>query len=404
MTRNYYVQARPAKNPSAKKRNSAPPALPVILAMLWLYYAYEVFAASRRPDPWITAEWLISWPNGFQRRGLIGELIIDFSNGIGFSPATMVAVLQTLFCGIFLYGLWLLLRDNFSGEALLLMTLPTGLAVYFYDLGYLGRKEIIFFAVSVWWVIYKRKNADGSWPIDFAFLLAFTFVYFSHEGLALFAPILSVPFLARGASFRKTVSCVVPGFAGAFSLLLIFLSPNPSSLATCRRLLTLGYPESVCAGAISWLDRGITEVWAIVSDELIGKPAALLYALSMLWLFTIFIIAAHFNSGTKTGSIPAIKYLVAIVLTAPIFILSLDWGRWVHIITVATTLVFLVRSETRGSVATFTMIRRLEPIKFSIYWAIAIFQLFFLGQSHYGGRFLNLITVAVEMIQAKLGI
>lgn len=374
----------------------------LLFFLMWTYYSYEAFAAASRRDPWLTAEWLISWPAGFQRRGFIGEVILNLAEVLYIDATILVSVFQSLFFGVFLVGLGKLLGRFSSKKALVLLTLPTGLIVYIYDLGYVGRKEVILFAVGVWWMLYKLKCSKPHVVNEFMFFLLFLATFLSHEGLAFFSPMLAMSFLSKSKSPREIVSSILPVIASAIGLFVLTIGVPPSALENCKRLMGLGYGEDICSGAVSWLDRDVASVFRVVSGELVGKPASFLYLAALIWaIVTISVTSREYFAGSSSARNSIL--ISAMLFSTPIFLLSLDWGRWIHILTILTT-ISMVASDHQPKPMELPTKTAVDTRSISG-WLIsfAMFQVFLLGVSHYGGNFVNVLVAGLTWWHQRFG-
>jgi hypothetical protein len=98
-------------------------------------------------DSWIYGEWLISYADGFQRRGLSGTLIFLVADTIGLKPLDVVFVLQSIFVLLCLWLLFQLVTANPVPLIVLLGVISPMATLYFLvEPAVVGRKEIVFYS------------------------------------------------------------------------------------------------------------------------------------------------------------------------------------------------------------------------------------------------------------------
>jgi len=141
----------------------------IILYALICFYLYE---KQGNEVEWTISEWLINYQGGFTRRGLIGEIVFNFSNFFEISLRKIIFFFQ-----IFLYLIYFLLilnlLKNLKLDSYLLFAIfcPLFLTYPVAEVEVLGRKEI-FILISYILIInifsYKFQN--------YIKLLLFTFI------------------------------------------------------------------------------------------------------------------------------------------------------------------------------------------------------------------------------------
>ena len=135
------------------------------------------------------------------------------------------------------------------------------------------------------------------------------------------------------ASYRKKLLCkkIAVSLALIFSFLSItalvfaayFKGDQATSTEICTSLLTQGLSQSICDGAISWLDNDWR--YPFTYNHINRVDYAKFYA------FALFIAVApiFFLSPLKRDlKIIAVTGCLSIL---PLCLVAIDWGRWIHI-------------------------------------------------------------------------
>jgi len=291
----------------------------------------------------MVGDWLVSYASGFVRRGLSGETLLFVGRRLGI-PANMLvfsAVLGTI--GLFCLALtFLFRRKRLTFWFVVLCLSPTCLLFTFYNAAAVGRKDTLILAAFAWWAVLSRPlcTRPAFWPAIAvgSFLLTLT-----HEMFLFFSPyFVFLAFLAfrqGGTRGGWRASLLIPAFS-ALAVTLIFAYSGPvSDPALCERLVSLGAPSKVCNGILAYQDLGLMPAL----DEFIGhfdgqtfQGLALVFPLLLIpvYLCLISMDDRALTPGQITGVIAGF-----IVFSWPLFVLALDWGRWmsIHTILSATT-------------------------------------------------------------------
>jgi hypothetical protein len=92
----------------------------------------------------------------------------------------------------------------------------------------------------------------------------------------------------------------------------------------CISLISIGFDKSICQGAISFLQRSFTEVL----KESLGSVTSSLELYSVLFILSIVpIFILDWFSSLKNK----LLILFSFIGISPLFLIGLDWGRWIHI-------------------------------------------------------------------------
>lgn len=298
----------------------------VFFCFIALFYAVEILIGG---NSWKTADWLINFSAGPVRRGLIGTLLIAIAD-LGIPLLWLVYALQVAVYGwIFYLVLKIFTIRERSVLWLAILFSPAFLLFPFYDLAGGFRKEVLVFAAfALLSLAYVKRN------ITVAVLVTVTVLYalavFSHESTVFVLPYFlyltyhairqRLVTLGTAVAFGLTLSVA----AGTATMFAMTYQGNAALAARlCDGLISRGYNEQLCQGAIEWLGHGayyhVDMVERLIPSYVQNYP--ILFALALLPLF----LTTWINRETLT------LMLVALLGTTPLFVLAIDWGRWIHI-------------------------------------------------------------------------
>lgn len=321
--------------------------LPYFLFLVFITTTAGAASGYLDHNAWKMGDWLINYQGGIIRRGLLGEVIYQLSYFSNINPGFYVIVLQVFFYGIFFYFSYLLLKKQ-------LILLPYALLIFspfiftfqINDLQGGFRKEIIYFAVLafiVWSASVKdRKTFE---KIFYIILLLYPVIILSHEMFAIFLPYLLVVYFSISILTKKS-----------FFLISILLLPSILSFlmathysGTSNQVVEIfnsiaGEDYSIAGGAISWLDKDTSFGVQQVVDKIKNDHY---FGYIFIALFTIF---AYIPIYEKLKLIAKNKFSLLLILVSMIgsiglFIVAIDWGRFIYIHLVSIFLLSLISTQ-----------------------------------------------------------
>jgi len=324
---------------------------------LWVCVAYvltmrNAYFQSLTLHRGAVADWLISYPGEFVRRGLGGELLWRIEQLSGLPMAWSIFLISLLsYAVVALVSLKLIWRLGRLREWLLIVS-PATLFFAAYQFGAVGRKEVLLLiipAMMLWHQMSARNPVNGelrapSLPSYLLLMAWLTMLLFLHEGLLFIMPLFAL-FLwqAWGDSMRSRQYL----YGGGVWLLLVFqgiawvsLQHPPDPQAICdllaeRATLPPGCAEPLMT-SVSWLSVGPKALWQMMADGYTPTHAASLVLGLMLGLMPLVLL-----EGVQRIRVP---YLLALAATLPLFVLAIDWGRWLYVI---ATLSFFLHVQHR---------------------------------------------------------
>lgn len=334
-------------------------ALLTLFILSWLYYSAHALISARQNGSWVTGDWLISYAGGFQRRGLLGSILILASDLTGTSPVTLTYFSQVIIAATFFLLLFkFLTRQNTPVLLLMLAIAPMGTFYFLSDPAVVGRKEIFFYIACLLWLEHRSKYSGGAvvGPKEIRSTLVltayFVFVTLTHEGFIFFVPLLLIPVLYSseiGAGVQiKTVYISLLPLAGAFMTTLVLLSfPGQSKIQMCNALVQRGVSDEICSGAITAASNSGSAnpfIYFPTDANLILKWF-LSYAFVFIVLIALLVAYLSNNSITKHYvklSPKTAMSLVGLTLwTLPIYVIAVDWGRFISIFFTIVSLCYI---------------------------------------------------------------
>ena len=328
------------------------------MALFTRWYAGKVTAEW---EQWVVADWLVSYAPGFVRRGLSGELLLGVSR-LTSAPANIVVwwtivVVFVIFAVSLAALLW---RKRLTFWYFVLCCSPAALLFALYNPATVGRKEwLLFAAFAVWAMVLATRPLTRTLAV--ASGVAAAALTLMHEVFAFYSLYFVVLAYLSGRKDRQDSwpwAVMVP--AGALvSLVAVLASPislNERSL--CERLLQVGAPVGVCEGLFEYRQlppgQALAAAFSLPSRTIAtGLAAALVMVLMPVWCFAIANVPESAQRRRLLGGV-----LVAIIWSVPLFLVAVDWGRWIAIHATLTVLLCAALLPARKDPAAP---RRLSP-------------------------------------------
>jgi hypothetical protein len=283
-------------------------------------------------------DWLISYPGEFVRRGLFGELLLTFAPPGSATLSVLFAIDVACYVGVFVFFVAFLFRSQFSWSAIALACSPAALAFSGWDPVGGFRKEVLGFVVLVLLAVARWTSSTITRSLLLAgSLMVWILGVFSWESLVFLLPGVGYLLLVNSTlPARRTLAAVysVIGISGfAASALRAGNTNTPGEL--CAAVTNHGLSDQLCTGAIAWMGRGVDDSLREVSANLAVYSGYLV----MLALAVLPIVLSPWLRRYWPWA------LAAAISIVPLFVLGIDYGRWIYILTMELTICMMVAGE-----------------------------------------------------------
>ncbi len=292
---------------------------------------------------WQQADWLISFADGPVRRGVSGEFFLLLSDVTGIGVVALVCAAQAALVLIVFWGvLRAVLHIGVSERVLLLALSPAFLAFWVYEPNAGFRKEILGFIAFLPLLGCAADRLKPTNALLFSFTIFVIAVAF-HEVNAFLSIFLLIGFaiclggLSERASIIMWAAAI--GMVSLTGLGFALLFPAVSSSQTmCEQVVARGASAAICDGIFHWIQYG-------VSDQ---RENAWIFAVKGTGLVVLFsYVIISIPLFVATGSSPhkhklRLLYVASAIPLVPLYVMSVDWGRWMALHVTGLILVALV--------------------------------------------------------------
>jgi len=294
-------------------------------------------------DAWEYGEWLINYENGFIRRGLIGEIIINFSNFSKINIQHSFVTILTIISAFYFYKCYSLFKEIKLNIVNIFLFFSPIFFLFFILVNGVGiRKEILIYIYYLCFltdIIYKKKSQK---VYDY-YLFLFPLLFLIHESFFFYLPYLFLPLIL--ISSKKDIKKLFFKFivSALFSILVVLL------LYYFRG--TFEHTLKICESLGSYAPVRCTEwgpTYALQHDLLkdqTNQDMSFFYFQADIksWLgYTIYVFYAFFpiflfiksvrlnHSFLKDKHFGYLSIFI-FIWSLPLFHVAEDWSRWFSI-------------------------------------------------------------------------
>jgi hypothetical protein len=300
-----------------------------------IYYSLE-------HNSWTIGDWLINYEGGFVRRGFIGEIIYIISNLTNIYPGLITTGFHTLFYGIFLYYSYKLLKlEKNLIPFLFLIFSPFIFTFQITEMLGGFRKEIIFLAIESYLIWIAKTNKEKFEYVFFIIIIfILPFAILSHELIALYEPYLfAIYFLTvKKINLKKLFLSIIPSI---IAILLVITHKGNKYIVNdiFSSLNKLNY--HISGGAISYLNNNTIDAFNYMLNRF-SHGHYILYLVIIFLVSFAFIPIKDRLLSIKNNKFAFISVILSFIFSITLFIVAVDWGRWIYIHTVSLFLISLL--------------------------------------------------------------
>jgi hypothetical protein len=314
----------------------------LVAAGFFVAVVVTIRAGLGRVDQWLLGDWLIDYSAGFTRRGLIGEAVRQLGDAFGLDRIIVTTLIQlSVLAALMAMVLALVVSHQRGLTTLMLVASPAFVLFLLNPLGTMRKEIVLWLVVAAVLVWSKSGRFSAAQTLPWVVAIAFPLLVLVHEALLFyggFVAVLMWLLVAEGtvaktrALWAGAVGAVLTAVAGAVSLL--WPSRPHSGADICATLTGGGYSDALCAGAIGFLDQDAAlslhrVVDAVATGNYLGVYIPVIILSSLPFFFVQFSRPLAYALG------------LSLAVTIPLFVVAIDWGRWIVVSVWLITLLVL---------------------------------------------------------------
>ena len=319
----------------------------IFFGVFFLYSKHDVGNDSSISD------WFINYEGGFVRRGLIGELITNFSIMLSLKLRDTILIFQLLFFTSY-YFLIILFCKNLLQNRLIILAIFSPIFILYpiAEIEALGRKELIIFLIFLSYLLTDIKNFKVQiiykvilFPIS---ILTWepVFIFFS------FVFLIDL-FVFQIRNFDKKFFYLIASYLiSIFLVIMIYLNPfSQENHNVMRDFLNNEFGE-ICYMSCDFVGQQSSNSFSELYQTFLVKfkfTYALRYLIIILiGFFPLYLLSTYSNINHKKQILIISKFknlffpfLLAFLPSTVLYLVMYDWARVVHISYSFSLLTFL---------------------------------------------------------------
>ena len=318
----------------------------VFLILILLYipiFKYYIFLNNNGGHSFMTADWLINYRFGYINKGLFGTVVLFLFNDSNSILNFLSIGLISIYIAIFYY---LTKTLNFMSQNIITYVLifsPATFLFNIYDPEGSFRKEILGI-LSIFLLISATKNNSSKKYIVMSSII-YTIGIFSHSvNLFFLTTILLIIF--KKINQKSVFTYLLFLIPTSINVIFHFLFSNSEQELYLKRdlmCLELEYLNlsNLCeGGTFYFLVWDLNAAYYLTQNFRINENRQASYIYILLYLLSI--LPLFFDKNSLNN----LKYYLFINISFfPLFLIALDWGRWIYIMSICNLAIYLISEK-----------------------------------------------------------
>ena len=319
----------------------------IFFGIFFLYSKHDVGNDSSLSD------WLINYEGGFVRRGLIGELITNFSTLLSFKLRDSILLFQLFFFTSYYFLIFLFCKDLFQNRLIILAIFSPIFVLYpVAEIEVLGRKELIIFIIYLSYLLFDIKSFKAQLIYK---LILFPVSILTWEPVFLFFPFIFLIdlFVFEIKNFDKKFYYILLSYLVSILIVIqIYLNPFPiENYNEMRNFLKKEFGESCymsCGFVGQQSANSFSELFRMLLEKFKFTYAIRYLIIILVGFFPLYLLSI-FSKVTNKNQVLFISkfknlffpFFLAFLPSTVLYLVMYDWGRIVHISYTFSLLTFL---------------------------------------------------------------
>ena len=319
----------------------------IFFGVFFLYSKHNVGNDSSLSD------WLINYEGGFVRRGLIGELIANFSTILSLKLRDSILIFQLFFFSCY-YFLIVVFCKNLLKNRLIILAIFSPIFVLYpvAEIEALGRKELIIFTIFLSYLFFDIKN----FKVQIIYkLILFPICILTWEPVIFFFSfIILIDLLVfQVKNFDKKFFCILLSyFISIFLVIQIYLYPfTVENYNVMRNFLKIEFGEACymsCGFVGQQTANSFSELYKMFLEKFKLTHALRYLIIILVGFFPLYLLSTYSKVNSKKKLLITSKFknlffpfLLAFLPSTVLYLIMYDWARIVHISYTFSLLTFL---------------------------------------------------------------
>ncbi len=307
--------------------------LPYYLILIYFSTICGAFYYFLVHHTWVYGDWLTNYQGGFVRRGFIGEVIYQIAIISKINPGFIAFIIISIIYAFIFYLSYKLLKmqDKLLPYTFLIFS-PFIFKFHLISGGY--RKEILYLAALCFFA-YLVRTRNPKFNLYFYVFLSFIYPLFilSHEITFVFIPYFLITYFIfnNKPNYKLLTLTLIPSFLALLSSIMFSKLDMNGVNDIYTSLEKLGYSfHDKSDGSIVWLSRDIEYAFNFTINAIV-RWKYYYYIFVVILAMIAYIPVANRISQLFDRKLYLGLILLSFILSLPLFIFAIDWGRWIYI-------------------------------------------------------------------------
>ena len=313
-----------------------------LISFVFIFVSLRFYSFVEDYSSWQYADWLINYQGGFVRRGLFGEIFFNIYKFFSLRLDLIVFFFVIFLYAVFSYYLIKSLKYLEESKLNILIILSPGFFLYpIMNSEVIGRKDILLITtISYLIFLFDKIKINYQLPV---ILISIVALSLTHTGFLFYAPyLICLYYLSKTSKNIKVTNLDVVSIISTIIFLYIliynFNGSQAHVLDICKSIKNFISDECGKADMIAWIAKDTSEY--ISTKTLSGYSFflknLLIYSISFLLVYMFIFIRLFYSTFRTSESYinkfnPLFLFLALFVLTLPIYLIGIDWGRYIYL-------------------------------------------------------------------------
>ena len=313
----------------------------------------------------VVSEWIINYRFGFIRRGLPGTVLLFTNKDLNFiANFTLPLIIFIIHFFVVFLTFRIVKKSHLTKSKILILFSPVFIMYPLFQVSKgVGNKEYLGLLCFLLFVLFKDKFKSKLNYIFFG--IFYTITLFSHEiNLIFFVFIISL-YISKKYKFDKILFLILTSITFIFVSTYLFSNNTNVPQLLCEEIY-LQLDNLDCSKSVT-LEQGFYESVKFSINRIFEDLDYVIVYGTYLLLGLIPFLYKRWIQENKILIITLFIFLI------PFFIISIDWGRWLHFILFCLSIIYLLDYEVNNSTETlnfYSVQDMLFLILYSTIWRV----------------------------------
>jgi len=312
-----------------------------IVVITFLFQVVKFYSFTLDLSVWQYGDWIINYQGGFVRRGLIGEILFKLYQITFINLDILILVFVTLIITLNSYFLIRSIKYIYKSYINVLIFLSPGFFLYsMMNSEIIGRKDILITFILGFFIFFEKKINSKNLFLLLNFSIVFLIL--SHSAFLFYIPYLLFLYLLIKFKRKEKINFFEVFFTSCLLFLLLVLivfnqgtSFNVKEI--CNSARSFVSHNCTLFGQVHWLTYNFETYLSEKSRlEINYFRYFFTYITSLLLVYFFLALKVYkskfnFNNSYLKKINPLLIFVLLFILTLPVFVLALDWGRYIFL-------------------------------------------------------------------------